>query len=109
MTVEIRKRQVGVTDRWIIEAVDGKQVRNELDIDFALAGNPAVKKYIPPDQLWVEMMSDKTEWPCFIVHEDWEDGRVEQGMPYEVAHEEANVLERLCRQGKMELTVFRPG
>jgi hypothetical protein len=55
MTVEIRKRQVGVTDRWIIEAVDGKQVRNELDIDFALAGNPAVKKYIPPDQLWVEM------------------------------------------------------
>lgn len=104
-----RMRKVGTTDNGFdVMAVDGKQVRNELDIDFALAGNSAVKPYIPPNQYWVEMMSDKTEWPCFVVHEDWEQGRVEQGTPYEIAHIEANALERLCRQGKMEIPVFKP-
>jgi hypothetical protein len=93
----VKKELIGKTlSGTSIYRVDGPEVRNTLDINFALGAHGLIKDYIPPDEIWVEAVVDEC---ANMGHEIREYERMKgAGLPYDKAHEEANQFEHLLRQ-----------
>lgn len=74
--------------------VDGAWIRNNLDVEFALGGNPARYAYVPKGEVWVEsglVGDDKMETALHEVTEyhDMKD----RGQTYDKAHDNASDVE----------------
>jgi len=97
-----KKAGLTVIETVKIILVNGKKVRDDLDMNFCLAGhhyaNPQMRKYIGEDEIWIDSSTRKTELPCIFAHEFHERTRMKDKMPYPAAHEESNVIEMQCRE-----------
>jgi len=93
----VKKELIGTTPSGTsIYRVDGPEVRNTLDINFALGAHGLIKDYIPKDEIWVEAVVDEC---ANLGHEIREYERMKgAGLSYDKAHEEANQYEHELRQ-----------
>jgi len=80
---------------WI---VDGRKIRDWLNIDFIGAGHDRRYSFIPDGQVWIEKTIKGSERPIFWIHELHERGLMMQGVLYNAAHEDANRVEKMCRE-----------
>lgn len=87
-----------VRDSLIICIVNGMIVRNCIDTEFVLGGHDLVYTYIPKNEVWIDGKMDPRELPIVLAHELEERRRMEEGLPYEIAHEYATVMERVLRR-----------
>lgn len=78
--------------------VNGKAIRDNLNIDFALGGHNLRYGFIPSNEVWIDSNSDPKERECLIIHEYFERQLMAGGILYEPAHNEANKLEAICRK-----------
>lgn len=73
--------------------VDGKYVRDHIDLDFTEGGNGGRFEFIPDDEVWIDDTLDEAEWKDTISHELLERFMMSQGDSYDTGHEKANILE----------------
>jgi hypothetical protein len=73
--------------------VDGKYVRDNIDIDFTEGGNSCRFEFIPDDEIWIDDTLDEYEWNDTISHELLERYMMSKGDTYDLAHNKANILE----------------
>jgi hypothetical protein len=52
-----------------IRTVSGQRVRDNIDINFTIAGHDKVYPYIPKGQVWIERGVSKRERPLIALHE----------------------------------------
>ena len=78
--------------------VDGRKIRDWLNIDFIGAGHDRRYSFVPDGQIWVEKSIKGAERPIFWIHELHERSLMMQGVLYNAAHEDANRVERMCRE-----------
>lgn len=91
--------------------VDGEKVRDAFKTDFIEGGNPAVYKWIPKNEIWIENGIHDQEIPYIILHEYSEYLLMtEKGLIYDKAHEMASKIEysergkRFSKQQALSLT-----
>ena len=93
-----RRRPWGQYAGYRVLVVDGRFVRDHIDIDFVLGGNGyRYPDFIPKDEIWIDDAVARRELVVTMVHEIAEAELMRQGKPYEEAHEIANVYERRAR------------
>lgn len=92
-------RRYQLPDYWGYKVfiVNGKLVRDMIDIEFSLGGNGLRYEYIPKEELWLDDVLVREERPAILRHEAVEADLMRQGMSYEQAHEHANVAEKKVR------------
>lgn len=78
-----------------IWVVNGSVIRDKLDMEFALGGNPARYQYVPENQIWIENIPDITE---VAIHELTETIFMLTGLSYDKAHEKASQIEEFFRK-----------
>lgn len=80
--------------------VNGAIVREWMDPEFVLGGHDIVyPSYIPKNEVWIDGKMDPRESHLVLAHELDERSRMERdGLPYEIAHEYATVMERVLRR-----------
>ena len=78
--------------------ISGKEVREKISIDFTQGGTNAVFSFIPPDEFWIERMSNPIEHIGILVHE-WTEYLImtRRGWNYDRSHNVANEFELLIR------------
>jgi len=87
--------------------VDGRQLRNRLDTDFALGGSYSRYRYIPVNEIWIERTVDPLELPALLYHEYVEQHYMRwHGMHYEQAHALATGVEQRFRQAQPAASEF---
>lgn len=85
-------------DHLKIKTVDGTKVRDDIDKDFTMGGNPSRYSYIPKGEMWVEKNLAPKDRVSTVVHEAIEHRLMKnKGMPYEKAHDEANKSDKKVR------------
>ena len=98
----IRLELSGEVDSIKVYKVDGAYIRNHIDIEFALAGNPGRYKFIPDGEVWIEAAieeRDDEDARAIVTHELTEYRRMkEEHEAYEKAHEHANTAEGQIRK-----------
>ena len=72
--------------------VNGKLIRDNIDIDFVEGGKGARYLYIPIDEIWVESKYKK-ELKDILLHEATESDLMKKGYNYEKAHDLASIKE----------------
>lgn len=84
--------------------IDGNEVRNERDIEFALGGHYYRYSFIPQDEIWIEQtLKDSDDEVPIIVHEIVERLLMKNnGASYDEAHESANTIEKIMRGQNQE-------
>ena len=94
------KRLVCTTkDAVNVYEVKGREVRDNVNTDFALGCHDARCSYIPPREVWVEQLQDTTDMCFNLQHELAERWLIETGgVPYKTAHTIALKLEKLGRK-----------
>jgi hypothetical protein len=87
-----RLRLLGRVAGLRIYLVCGKQVRDELDIDFTMGGNEAVyPSYVPPNEIWIDDAAHAHDRTATALHEIIErDQMMRFGKDYDDAHEVAS-------------------
>ena len=81
-------------DIWL---VNGKWVRDNIDVDFTEGGHALRYDYIPYGEIWIDNANiDEADY--IIEHEIYERGRMAADVKYSQAHDEANVVERRARK-----------
>jgi hypothetical protein len=78
--------------------VDGKMVRDELDIDYTEGGHGYVYNYIPKTEIWIDNDVVPEERPYILLHEMYERNLMRRGMVYDEAHKRATRIEHEARQ-----------
>jgi hypothetical protein len=81
--------------RYKVFVVDGKTVRDKMDVSFGLGGHDKVYKYIPQDEIWLENVKDKDN---ILIHELIERMMMKGGMTYNKAHRLATIEEEYFRE-----------
>ena len=81
-----------------VYVVNGKLVRNMVDIEFSIGGNGIRYEYIPDQELWLDSALLHEEYNAVLRHEAVEATLMKQGTPYEQAHEQANKAEKIVRK-----------
>ena len=84
-----------------IMLVDGTHVRDKFDSDFSQGGNGYAYDFVPKDEIWIDEQIDPIEWPFIAFHECEEAELMEQGMPYDKAHDKVKYLEDIFRRKLM--------
>jgi hypothetical protein len=77
--------------------VDGKEVREQHDIDFTAGGNFGKYPFVPKNELWVDQYTDPREKLATLLHEMYEYRLISQGMKYGPAHVNACKVELVAR------------
>jgi hypothetical protein len=78
--------------------VDGTKVRDDIDTDFTMGGNPSRYSYIPKGEMWVEKNLSPKDRVSTVIHEAIEHRLMKnRGMNYETAHDEANKSDKKVR------------
>jgi len=92
-----------------VHIVDGGFIRNTIDDDFALGGNPGRYAYIPDSpnrELWIEDTGDYGDMAAIALHEMVECGlMMDEGLDYSDAHDEANISEKALRKSLVDGSV----
>jgi hypothetical protein len=77
--------------------VDGKYIRDNVDVDFPNLGQPFAYPFIPKNEFWLDTEQDPDEQDFFIAHLFSEYDHMKDGMSYETALHEANIVEMQLR------------
>jgi hypothetical protein len=102
--IRVHDEFLGRVEPFAVWMVDGGVVRNEVDVDFTVGGNPAVYGYIPKDEIWVDHQRSPKDLACDLVHElveTWFMNNLNMG--YDDAHDRANEVENRLRETEAEL------
>jgi len=84
---------------YTVYAVDGTYVRDTWDQDFTTGGNPGRYKYVPENEIWVEMYLPEEDKVASAVHEMQEcEGMKKKHESYDEAHDKANEFEHKVRE-----------
>jgi hypothetical protein len=94
---QIKVRRLGRTSGYTAWIVDGAVIRAEVDIDFAIGGNPARYAYIPENEIWLEWTGDEDDVKATFMHEVMEADIMRRGYGYDQAHEWASEGELAIR------------
>jgi hypothetical protein len=80
--------------------VHGRLVRDRIDVDFTMGGNPArYPRYVPSGELWIDAVLSPRDVAATVVHEVVETIAMQRGgLRYGRAHDLANVEERDVRE-----------
>jgi hypothetical protein len=78
--------------------VDGKYVRDNIDLDFTEGGNGCRFEFIPDSEIWIDDTLDQAEWNDTISHELLERYMMSKGDTYDTGHDKANILEGAERE-----------
>jgi len=78
--------------------VDGFIVRKQIDPGFCLGGHYMVYRYIPKNELWLDVAVDQNELPYILTHELRELELMKHGMSYNNAHDHAHAAEKEARR-----------
>lgn len=93
------RRLLGHIDGVRVYDVDGEWVRDHLDVDFVLGGNPGRYPFVPASQVWVEQRQSARDKAATLVHELVEYRLMQRcGFDYERAHDKALIVERAFRE-----------
>ena len=87
----------------IVWIVDGRVVRNTLDIDFTEGGHEYVYDYVPKNEVWIDNDLKLHEIDYVLLHELYERNLMKEGMSYNKAHQRASKIETFCRHHPKEL------
>lgn len=77
--------------------VDGKYVRDNLDIDFTQGGHHLRYNFIPDNEIWIDNSVEWREWQAVFIHELVEHDCMLKGLDYEACHNIANIAEKNMR------------
>ena len=94
---KIRIKQIGIIDGTKIFDVDGKIVRENVDIDFTNGGNNYQYLYVPKGEIWVEG-EDEHDEAAIVLHEYVESMHMADGDAYVDAHDKASAAEMAFRE-----------
>ncbi len=96
----VKIKQLGTENGKKVFLVNGADIRNKIDTDFALGGNSARYSYVPEGELWVEQTGSTvdSDEKHTIKHEDREENLMRRGMNYNQAHGEATKVETVERR-----------
>jgi hypothetical protein len=104
VAVRLHEEFLGRVEPFAVWMVDGSVVRNEVDVDFTVGGNPAVYGYVPKDEVWVDHQRSPKDIACSLVHELTETWLMQHlSMGYDDAHDRANEVENRLRETEAEL------
>lgn len=97
-----RGESLGQFGGFDLRLVDAAAVRDWVDVDFTNGGNPSRYAYVPLNEVWVDV-ANMTAHPLdgmqIALHEVCEAILMEKdGLPYDAAHDAANVAERAARE-----------
>lgn len=100
---EIRVSDLGVLYNVKVYAVDGKLLRNHVDIDFTTGANPGRYMFVPDGEIWVEKIMIPSDFAPCVVHEFVEYLLMrDSGLSYDDAHRKANKYEGEMRDGVVD-------
>lgn len=78
--------------------VDGKMVRETLDLEFIGGGHDQVyPHFVPANEIWLDSSTSPDELIYVVLHEVYERWLMRNDLDYNTAHEFANKLEKLMR------------
>lgn len=77
--------------------VDGKLIRDSVDVDFVAGGHFWRYQWIPEGEIWIEADTPKDEIRFYLLHELVERALMVGGMGYDEAHARANLKESWTR------------
>lgn len=77
--------------------IDGKLVRDTLDIDFVEGGHEFVYNYVPKNEVWIDNDITTKERKFVILHELFERALMKKGSDYDSAHIKASEIEKELR------------
>jgi hypothetical protein len=83
--------------------VNGDIIRKSYSVDYTMGGNDRVYKFIPENEIWIDNAMSEKDRSYTIIHELRERRAVSEGATYEEAHKQANILEVLCRNNKIDV------
>ena len=95
---KIKKNKIGVILGSQIYMVNDEIIRDELDIDFTIGGNPCRYLYIPMNEIWISMYLSPSDYSGVIVHEMVESLLMKKGFSYDSSHNKANIFEYKLRK-----------
>jgi len=92
-----RLRQLARRAGYRVYLVDGERVRNEIDTDFTMGGNPERYRYVPRGEIWIDENLSPPDRRATILHEIVETKHMKRGLSYEKAHDIATAAEARFR------------
>lgn len=87
----------------VVWLINGRLVRNALDIDFTEGGHEYVYDYVPKDEVWIDNDLKMHEMDFVLLHELYERNLMKDGMSYNQAHARASKIETFCRHHPKKL------
>ena len=85
--------------------VNGRYLRDTIDVDFCEGGNPGRYAYIPLDEIWIDNVLEKEDIYATMVHEYLEMKRmINYNWSYNRAHDYAAGVESIIRNKKYKGT-----
>jgi hypothetical protein len=92
-------KQIGTLLGFNVWVVDGRAIRNCLDVDFTTGGNTGRYSYVPNDELWIENHLSVDDMAPSLLHECVECHlMMKHGEDYSKSHDIANIFEWTLRQ-----------
>ena len=92
-------KKLGRVEGLNVYLVNGRYVRDKLDIDYTMGGHDLRYGFIPFAEVWIDDDLSRDERPFVIAHEVKERRLMTKGMSYELAHQGANMVEGKMRRG----------
>ena len=90
--------------------VDGSMVRSLYKTDYTEGGHGYVYRWVPKQEIWVEMDLDRWELPFIVSHEYLELRLMrDEGIDYDTAHEICSKVEFKLRKGRGLKPLLAPG
>lgn len=102
--IDVRINKIREVDGLKIFLVDGKKIRDFIDIDFTMGGHGYRYLYIPLDEIWIDS-SNESEKEEVILHELTEFRLMRAGMNYDHAHDTSSIEEMKLRTKKIILSL----
>lgn len=90
---DVKIKKIGSSDGVSVWLVDGKRIRDSVDIDFVEGGHGLVYSWIPRDEIWIDEEVPKKERRIIVAHESKERALMMAGHSYEEAHKKASRFE----------------
>jgi hypothetical protein len=79
--------------------VEGRRVRDEVDVEFTNGAHFFIRRYVPPNEIWLDREAPGSgEWVFWATHQIVERRLMAGGVPYLGALRRANLAERAERR-----------
>ena len=90
----IHRKLLGKYGPYKIYIINGEYIRDKIDIDFILGGNPGRYGYIPEDEIWIGDTTEIGDMAPNLLHEYIELRKmIDIGWDYDKAHDYASSFE----------------